>query len=167
LEQTYELVEQTIERLQLIYRPINPTLVESTLGSMFAEREDCWRASLAEQDKELEIDRPTRDQIGLFDPSYLGRGLDALVAWRAAASPAGTRVRFGWRCRPDEFRIRWTERESSPRAHVDVILSTRVQDQTDSLALPMLARIISAHAGRLVSTAEPDLSLNVSWPRKR
>jgi hypothetical protein len=174
LEQTYELIERTLERLQLIYGEMNLTLIESNLGSMIAEREASWRRSFAERGKTLVIDHPSSDGPGQFDPTYLGLGLDALVVWRAEASPVRTRARLGWRCQDDQFLIQWHEEKSTPRddrhASEPPGLTNppeRPQRQVDMLTLPLLSRIIRAHDGRLRTAPKSNPPLHINWPRTR
>jgi len=174
LEQTYQLIECTIERLQLIYGPMNLTLVESKLGTMIAEHEASWRSCFAAHGKDLVIDSPSRERPGRFDPMYLGQGLDALVAWRAETSPVDTRVTLGWQCRDAHFRLDWHEEGPGFRAECDTADAPSrmgphalLQRRVDSLTLPLLARIISAHDGKL--RTEPDASrrLRMTWPQVR
>jgi hypothetical protein len=172
LEQTCERIERTIDRLQLIYRPMRLTLVESELGSMIAEHEGAWRASFAVRGKELVLDPPASERPGQFDPTYLGQGLDALVSWRAEATPVRTRATLSWQCRDDRFRIEWSEGEAGPRDGVAAAESSRPDDprtplrrRVDSLSLPLLARIIRAHGGTLFHPPGSNRWLRMNWPR--
>jgi hypothetical protein len=170
LEQTYDQIERLIDRLQTIYRPMSLTLVKSCLGPMIAEREVSWRLCFAERGKSLEIDRPRDDHVGQFDPSLLGQGLDTLVSWRAEVAPEGTKARFAWCVRDGRFEVEWTELpqpsfpadESRPESENAPIEGLR--RPVDSLALPLLARIIGAHAGSMRPNIGPPLSLNLNWP---
>lgn len=172
LEQTYELIERTIEQLQLIYRPITLTQVESKLGTMIAEREASWRSYFAAHGKVLIIDYPSRECPGRFDPMFLGQGLDALVIWRAEASPVNTRVRLGWECRDAQFVLDWNEEEPGFRAECATDdAPARIdphalrQRQVDSLALPLLARIIRAHDGEICAAPASSRWLRIIWPK--
>lgn len=174
LERTYELIERTIEQLQLIYQPMNLTLVESKLGTMIAEHETSWRSRIAAHGKDLVIDYPSSERLGQFDPMYLGQGLDTLVTWRAEASPVNTRVRLGWQCRDAHFLLDWIEEEPGFRAEYDKTGSpvrtgprAPLRRQTDSLTLPLLARIIHAHDGKLCTAPDSNPLLRIIWPEVR
>lgn len=174
LEQTYALIERTIERLQLIYGPMNLTLVESKLGTMIAEHEASWRSCFAAHGKELVVDHPASERPGWFDPMHLGQGLDALVTWRAEASSVNTRVRLGWQCRDAQFLLDWNEEEPGFRAERgaadspdDMNAQTLLQRQVDSLTLPLLARIIRAHDGKLRTAPDSNRRLRIIWPQVR
>jgi len=172
LEQTYELIERTLDRLQLIYRPLNLTMVESKLGSMIAEHEASWKACFAAHGKELVVNRPLSERLGRFDPMYLGQGLDAFVAWRAEATPVKSRVKLGWCARADRLGIHWNEESSDLLDARDASNAPEVEDpqtffqrQADSLALPLLVRIVRAHDGRMFHAHDSNRSLRIEWPR--
>jgi hypothetical protein len=170
LERTYQEIERLFDRLQVIYRPLSVTMVRSPLGQLVAERLPSWRSLFAPNGRTLEVDPPRQEVSGDFDPMHLGLGLDAFVAWRADNSSAMGNPRLSWRIDADFFEIAWREGSShSPCNYPE--RETRLTDETsppcgvDCLALPLLARIVSAHGGYQETTLDPAFGLKLRWPR--
>jgi hypothetical protein len=174
LEQTYLQIERLFDRLQAIYRPMTLTMVRSPLGPFMADHEPTWRTWFAERGRTLRVDRPGQDLPGDFDPIHLGMGLDAVLAWRADVREAGRQPRLSWRTGEGFCEVAWDETEtptSSGAAEAAAGCEGKPPGSAgeDPLALPLLARIITAHAGRTESTREPGrgFRLNLSWPQFR
>jgi hypothetical protein len=170
LERTYQDIERLIDHLQTIYRPMNVSMVRSPLGPLIADLTPRWQSWLQAQGRMLELDPPGQDLPGDFDPMQMGSGLDALVAWRAETGDPRWQPRLSWRMTDGFFEVRWDDAwvkslatplngRAGPSPCSDA--SRRV----DCLVLPLLARIVAAHGGRLDSTREPSLRLRLRWPR--
>jgi hypothetical protein len=171
LEQTYQQIERLFDRLQVIYRPISVTMVRCPLGQLVAERLPSWRSKFTRIGRTLEVDPPRQDVSGDFDPMHLGLGLDAFIDWRAEKNSGAGNPRLSWRIDADFFEIAWSEghapgpggcpkREARPTAD-----ETSRCGAVDCLALPLLARIVSAHGGSQETTPEPHFGLKLRWPR--
>jgi hypothetical protein len=170
LEQTFQEIERLFDRLQVIYRPLSVTMVRSPLGQLVAERLPSWRSLFTPNGRTLEVDPPWQEVSGDFDPMHLGLGLDAFVAWRAEKNSAKGNPRLSWRMDAGFFEISWREghfqgpgisRERETRMTEEMIPPSGV----DCLALPLLARIVSAHGGHQESTLDPAFGLKLRWPQ--
>jgi hypothetical protein len=170
LERTYKEVERLFDRLHFIYRPLSVTMVRSPLGQLVAERLPSWSSLFTGNGRSLEVDPPRQEVAGDFDPMHLGLGLDAFIAWRADKSAAKGNPRLSWRIDAGFFEIAWRESHSQSQVNssdTDVRRSdeTSPTARVDCLALPLLARIVSAHGGYQETTSEPAFGLKLRWPR--
>lgn len=137
----YREIEQFVERLQAICRPMRLTRVAVPLGQVLAERQSAWAEWLGARGRVLDS-LPPRDEVpALLDPGLLAYALDGLVAWRAEVGRPGSPVQVAWRQVAGEVRLTWEEPapdDPEPRT-----------DRAPSLALPLMARVAAAHGGRL------------------
>jgi signal transduction histidine kinase len=140
-------LEQCVERLQAIGRPLRLTRVAVPLGAVLDEHRAAWVEALAARGRPLYWSPPRDEAPTLLDPAVLGDGLDDLVAWRAKAGPEGAPVRLAWHGAGGEVRLTWEEPEGED--------SEPPAERGPRLALALLARIASAHGGR-VELAEGD-----------
>jgi hypothetical protein len=172
IERAYRETERLFDRLQEVYRPMHTTLVRSSLAQLFDGRLAAWRESFAERGLTFQADRPTVDAVGDYDPMHLGSGLDAFIAWRLQDVSSCGSARLTWRVRQGCFEIEWTEAGAAPLGPVDA-RSSRASagfggcGSGDSLALPLLARIASAHGGRLLFSTDPFWHLIIRWPQSQ
>jgi hypothetical protein len=169
-ERTYQEVERLFDRLQVIYRPLALTLVRSPLGQLVNEHSASWSSWFDGKRGTLLVEPPRADPPGDFDPMYLGLGLDAFVAWRADTAFAGSQARMTWRFRDDFFELEWEEGRRAESAFAQeretgVDQGTRGKQGVDCLALPLLARIVSAHGGTLKADHDPAFVMRLRWPR--
>jgi len=172
LERAYRETERLFDRLQEIYRPMCATVVRSSLGQLLAERLPVWRFWFTERGLTLEADPPAEESLGDYDPMHLGSGLDAFIAWRLEEGISCGNVRLAWRVNQGFFEIEWNEVDRQVPAAVEsrgIPRSDRSGEfrSGDSLALPLLARIASAHGGRVIFRWDPAFHLTVRWPRFR
>jgi hypothetical protein len=170
LGRTCDEIEKLFDRLQRIYQSTSLTVVRSPLGQLFAERLPVWRSHYAARGLTILVDSPERDSPGDFDPTHLGLGLDAFVAWRAESSDS-REPRLGWRVTGGEFEISW--QESPVKAHNGQGRSQcsspgpSPTDCTGSMALLLLARVAADHNGELETSSDPSLEVTVRWPQFR
>jgi len=170
LERTYQETERLFDRLQEIYRPMCTTMVRSSLGQLLAERLPVWRDWFTERGLTLEAVPPAEEGLGDYDPMHLGSGLDAFIAWRLEDGFSWGNVRLAWRVNQGFFEIEWNEVERQVPAGVESRGNPR-SDRSgesrsgDSLALPLLVRIASAHGGRVIFRWDPAFHLTVLWPQ--
>jgi hypothetical protein len=170
LERSYQQLELLFDRLQVIYRPLTLTPVRSPLGRFFDERLPCWRSCFSVRGRTLDLARPAEDLPGDFDPMYLGLGLDAFVAWRAEAGQPNGKPILSWRIVDGSFEFRWEEWRpaNGPRAHErskGQSQSSGSDEQIDSLAHPLLKRIVAAHGGSVETKCDPAFVTTIRWPR--
>ncbi len=170
LEQTYQETERLFDRLQEIYRPMRATMVRSSLGQLLAERLPVWRSWFTEQGLTLEADPPAEEGLGDYDPMHLGSGLDALIAWRLEDGLACRSGRLAWRVNQGFFEVEWSEVDRQVPAGAESRGQLRSERSgefrsADSLALPLLARIASAHGGRVLFRLDPTFQLTVLGPQ--
>ena len=172
LEQTYLQIERLFDHLQAIYRPMTLTMVRSPLGPFLADHEPKWRTWFEASGRTLRVDRPSQDLPGDFDPIHLGMGLDAVLSWRAEVREASRHPRLSWRTGEGFCEVAWDETEAPTACGPGS--GAAGQDgkdhgwaRVDPLALPLLARIVTAHAGHTEMTREPGrgFCLKLRWPR--
>jgi signal transduction histidine kinase len=172
LEESCLELERVFDHLQSIYRPMKLTLVRAPLGQFMAEEEPRWRTRLQGCGRTLRVDPPGQDPPGDFDPIHLGMGLDAVVAWRARVREASRHPRLSWRTCAGCSEVCWEEAGTSSR-RVDSDGASGPDREhpeparVESLALPLLARIVTAHGGHTESEREPGrgFCLRLRWPQ--
>ena len=170
LARIYGEVEQSFDRLQLLYRPMPVNMVRSSFGLLVSERLPQWRSCFTGDGRTLDIDRPNYDDSGDFDPTYLELSLDAFISWRADAGHPKRRSRLSWRVADGSFQVSWDEirpatHMSDEEQAVCVSQGSRPAGRVHCLALPLLARVAVAHGGHLETTREPSFGVKICWPR--
>jgi hypothetical protein len=161
LESKYLELEQFVEHLQTICRPMRLSPIRFSLGAVLEERREVWSQWLDVRKRTLEIIAPESAVIGCFDPSRLTHALDALVAWRAEVGQAGTPVRVEWGSENDQLLLNWDEPGELSLESVSFS-----SDRPISLALPMMARVAAAHGGSLMIVLQNHLRFSLRWPRE-
>jgi hypothetical protein len=170
LERTYQELERLFDRLQVIYRPLSLTLVRSPFGQLVSERLHTWGSCIHVRGRALDVDPPGDDGPTDFDPMYLGLALDAFVAWRGEAGNANFQTRLSWKVEDDSLEVNWKETPPAGaclagETHRAGRHGSRPLGQIDSLALPLLARIVSAHKGFLETGSDPEFTMRLQFPR--
>lgn len=170
LERTYQELERLFDRLQVIYRPLSLTLVRSPFGQLVSERRPSWASCFDARGRTFDIAPPGDDGPIDFDPMYLGLALDAFIAWRGDAGHANFETRLSWKIEDGSLEVTWTEAPSArvclaAESHRGGVNGSRPLGQIDSLALPLLARIVSAHRGLLETSSEPEFTMRLQFPR--
>jgi len=168
IDQTYREVEQFQARLQTIYQAMPLTLIDGRFGALVGERGATWIDWFRQNGNELILEAPEEESEGRFDPMFLGTALDGFVAWRAASLPRGGRAVLRWIADGDGFAITWSERAGETPADPSPVplpsppgsLSTT----TASLSLPLLARVVAEHGGKLSWSREPRVKARIRWP---
>jgi hypothetical protein len=170
LERTYQGLERLLDRLQVIYRPLSLTLVRAPLGQLINERWSTWSSWFNVRGRTLQVESRGDDLPGDFDPMYLGLGLDAFVGWRAEAAPAGSTASMAWSAADGLLELSWQEGQptkcaSAKNGQPNGPKVARPDRAVDSLALPLLARIVAAHGGSLEVSGSASLEARLRWPR--
>jgi len=172
IDQTYAAIEQFQTRIQTIYQAMPLTPIVGRFGALVGERGPTWTDWFRQNGNELILAAPERESEGRFDPMFLGTALDGFVAWRAAALPRGGRATLRWTADSDGFAITWSERAAEPPADAASPTTTAatgtgsgpLSATTASLSLPLLARVVAEHGGRLSWTREPRVEARFRWP---
>jgi len=168
IDQTYAAIEQFQTRLQTIYQAMPLTPIAGRFGCLVGERGPTWIDWFHQNGNELVLEAPERESEGRFDPMFLGTALDNFVAWRAAALPRGGRATLRWTADQDGFAIAWNERAAEAPAvtppPAPVAAPGPLSATTASLSLPLLARVVAEHGGRLSWTREPSVVARICWP---
>jgi hypothetical protein len=172
LEAIYHQIEGLFDRLQTIYRPMPVTIVRSPLGDLIGHHVPKWRSWYESRGRTLEVDLPESEVLGEFDPAQLGLGLDAVACWRGESDAAGGLTRIGWGARDGSIEIHWEELGSRDRCEPPELAGADMRREggassrrVDALALPLLARIVAAHGGRLRCDRRPGFCMSLRWPQ--
>lgn len=159
LDEQYKAVESIFDRLQAICRPLVLTPIRASLSLILNERKPFWTETMAARSRILTLVPPHSSDVGDFDPNWLADALNSFVHWRAAVGEFGQPAQLGWSIYEDQFLIEWDE--PSARGFVSVGPEA---SRSDPLALPLLARVVTAHGGQMTLNTHDGLHLRVSWP---
>ncbi len=161
--------EELLDQLQAIYRQISLTLVRGAFRCWVQDRQRLWSDWFASGCGTLELVPPEQESAGEFDPMCLTMGFDALARWRASAVSAGQSARISWRTGDDQFEVSW--HESGGTAHAPIRPPAQTSPGSPSLwaahqplALPLLARVMTAHRGTMEWSWEPEFHALLRWP---
>jgi hypothetical protein len=174
LETIYHQIVHLFDHLQTIYRPMAITMVRSTLDELIYYHLPRWRSSFVSRGLVIQVDPPQSQVPADFDPGQLGVALDAMATWRAEACCPGTLTRIAWTAREGSIELRWEEvvachpaeslhRAGRPGPREENLAGRHL----DLLELPMLARIVAEHGGRLHVKRGTPLQFLLSWPQFR
>jgi hypothetical protein len=174
LETMYHQIVHLFDHLQTIYRPMALTMVRSTVDELIHQLVPKWRSWFESRDLALQLGPPDSAIPADFDPAQLGIGLDAMAAWRAEACTPGTMTRIAWTARGGSIELCWEEvvAPDPPDSFEDIgapdpPVERSARRRVDLLELPLLARIIAEHGGRLHRTRRKPLRLLLRWPQFR
>ena len=172
LARIYGEIEQSFDRLQLIYRQLPVNMVRSPFGQLIIEHLPKWRSCFAGKGRTLDVDRPNYDDSGDFDPTYLELSLDALIVWRAEAGNPKGRSLLSWRIADGSFEVSWDEIRPRRTPRTKTAPLAFLGDRSQLFAcIPWLshccARVAAAHGGNLETTHEPSFGVKIRWPRFR
>jgi hypothetical protein len=162
LDLSYRGLERLVDRIQTICRPVELAPIHSDLGHWLDERRAFWSSRFGERRGRIEWAPPTTPAVGWFDPMRLIQALDALVCWRAGEGGRDDPARLAWRAGASQFHVEWSE----PQRRVDEPLEGR-EGRAVSMTLPLLARIIAAHAGSMEVSTRGGLVIRLTWPLGR
>jgi hypothetical protein len=162
LDRSYRGLEQLIDRLQTICRPLELVPVMGDLGHWLEERRAYWTSRLGKAGRGLDWAPPVSPAVGWFDPTRLIHGLDALVAWRADEGRATLPARLSWWSDPAGLHVEWSEPGARPSEPIE-----GGDGHPNSMVLPLLAHILSAHGGSVAIEDRGGLVVRLAWPAER
>jgi signal transduction histidine kinase len=172
LEAIYQQMEQLFDHLQTIYRPMTIETVRAALDELIRQQVPRWRSWFEARGLSFRQDPRAKAISGDFDPAQLVAGLDALASWRAAVGTPGVVACIGWGACDGWIEFRWSEAPSrEPTGPFERDAARRgpagCSPPVDVLALPLLARIVAAHGGRLDREPGPGFRIVLRWPQYR
>lgn len=156
LEANSQAIETFVERLQWLIKPIAPAFIKLPLSALIDEHRVAWSEALLARGRELIRAMPPKDAVVAFDPFHLGRALDAFVRWRAETGPAGKPARIGWGVDGNQTYLEWSEGKAAE--------DHPAWPGVETLALPLVARVIVAHGGSISVNASDGLCVGLRWP---
>ena len=159
LDQSYRGLEQLIDRLQTICRPIELSPITGDIGPWLEESRPSWTSRLAAIGRRLDWSPPPAPAIGRFDPRRLIQALDALVAWRAGEGGSDEPARLAWSGDAERLHIEWSEDGPAPAEPLEGRDCRPI-----TMALPLLAHVMTAHGGSLAVSRRGGLVVRLSWP---
>ncbi len=175
LEATYQQVEGLFDALQAIYRPIPIARVRLDLEDLMAEHLPRWRSWFESRGLAIRLDAPDEPVLGDVDPVQFGAGFDALARWRAESGSPGSLARLGWSACDGTIEVCWEESAAVSPESVEPGNPGPDGDRwpagrpVDALALPLLARVVAEHGGRLQVDRAPGpgvrVRVRVRWPQ--
>ena len=169
IERNYRGIEQLLDELQSMYRPMPLTVVRAPFRSLVRDRESSWREWFTKVGATLEINPPVEESVGSLDPMCLRMGCDALVGWRAFTLRPGHVGRLSWHTADGWLHACWQEAPAMARAPekpLDSLANDRSTQPAGQwmLALPLLARVVKAHGGAVHWTRFPAFEVRFGWP---
>ena len=163
VEHSYGGIEKLLDRLQLIYRPMTLTLVRAPFGSLVQDHELHWREYFRACGQPLEIAPPDQESSCAFDPMLLSGSFDAFLRWRASMVHPGQRACLSWHTTDTQLEVSWSETAIKATAtRTQRHAHTSISDL--SLALPLLARVITAHHGTIQLSPSAEFKVLFTCP---
>jgi hypothetical protein len=154
IERIYSEVEAFLERFQTVCRPMRLAPMSVDLGMLLDERRPVWDVWMADRGRSIVWDAPATPAMGVFDHARLSQGLDALALWSSQGGSAETPVHVAWGSDTGQLRLGWG----------DPTMRAAEEGVVPCLALPLLARVVSAHGGVLELSLRCGLDLQLVWP---
>jgi hypothetical protein len=172
IEPLYKEVERFYDRLQAICRPLPHEPVTLPLALLFQSREEDWSHRLGVRGRRLMLTPSVGPAVGEFDPARLQVAFDDLVAWRAEVGPLATALRIVWKAEDGWFRVIFDEIPDLASEGQGITTGRDGLDRSVDrfprtlavLTMPMLARAMTVHGGRLVEPSRDPWRLELCWP---
>ena len=157
LEPLYLKLEQQIERVQDLCRPLRATPLRIDLGLLMNDRLPRWGSKWEQHGRRLIVRKPETQALASFDVELLGRWLDALVDWRAGEAHPSTTATLLWQADNQQAQLTWEETTQTED-------SRKETSNRGIWVLPMIQRVAEVHAGTLRFQLEPAFRLELAWP---
>jgi hypothetical protein len=157
LDAHYRSAERIVEMFQAVCRPMPLQPIRIGLDLVIADFCNRWAPRFAERSIDwtvgpVEVAEPSR-----LDPTRLAQGLDAMASWRLDEAAPGTRIRFDGMSQRGWSRIEWAEEDGDGGCDCRGV-------QDGGLSLAVLARVASAHGGRLTTGDRGGWRMAIDWP---
>jgi hypothetical protein len=156
IDRQYHELEASVEQVQFLCRTVSLSRVTIGIDLLIDDRIKGWARVMAARGKSIEVVPPATRALASFDVDGIGRALDSIVEWRAAARTASNLARLAWRVDDGWARLSWEEPNLPP--------GEPAPEEPPSWTLPMLARIIQAHGGNYRITTNPEWKIELAWP---
>lgn len=161
VETDYKALEDQVERLQAMCRPIAMAPVVIDFALLIDDRVSAWRETVEAHGREFVVDPPADRTEVRFDVDRVGSSLDVIVRWRSACLPSDDvdpgSVRVGWGREGSDFVFRWAEStcgEESPF------------DPEHVWSLPILTRVVAEHGGSVEVREQAGWTMTARWPAR-
>lgn len=155
----YRELEQRVEQVQALCRPMTLSRVTLGLDLLIDDRRDAWTRTMSAAGLDLEIIPPAERAVASFDVERLGWVLDLLVGWRAGVAPTGDRTKLRWWVEAGHAHLVWEE-----PAEVEAGVFGRSKPPSLAWSLPLLARVVQAHGGESRIQSDRGWRLDIAWP---
>ena len=159
LDLHYQTVERFVERVQGLFQPASFEPYEGDLGAWLNERRLNWESWFGARDRRFSWCPPAQVARGWFDPTRLLQALDALMNWRAGVDGHDEAGRLAWSSDDTHLQLDWIETHAHPSGQVEARDARAI-----SMALPLLAQVMSAHGGTLAVANTGGFAIGLRWP---
>ena len=160
IDRHYQELETQVERVQFLCRPLVLSRVTLGLDLLMEDRREAWTRTMADQGRGLGFEPPGDRAIASFDVDWLGKAIEALVAWRAVVTSGSIHASLRWWVHDGSAHLAWEEAPGPTRT----LLSSPGRPESLEWALPTIARIAEAHGGSYQVQDAGGWRLEVSWP---
>lgn len=164
VERRYRGVEQFIDRLQSICRPMPVCVVRLPLSLLFEDRKGPWSEHLEAVGRRLLLEPPAEPAVGCFDPIRLGQALDDLVAWRVRVGNPDSGLRVRWTSNALGFQLQFDEPASDQPGTRGAFNPESRAESFDTLTVALLTRVMTLHGGRLEIPSTEGWRIELRWP---
>jgi hypothetical protein len=159
IERHYQSLEQRVDQIQTLCRPVVLSRVTLSLDLLIDDRRKGWIDLMARSGKTLGFERPAEPSVISFDVDRIGQAIDSLVALRAGDLNSGSSATIRWWKDASLVHFRWEE-SVMPGASTKTSGTTEEETWT----LPLLVRIVMAHGGEVRIENDSGYRLELSWP---
>ncbi len=164
VEAKYRAVEQFLDRVQSICRPMSLCAVRLPFSLLIEDRAKHWEGLLSAVQRRLILDPPVLPVVASFDPVRLGEAFEELVHWRVRVGPAGSVLRLRWAAVKDNLVVTWDELPARLQPCESFAASALPDVGSGLLTIPLLTRIVSLHGGTLEVFARRTWRIVLCWP---
>ncbi len=155
LDRHYGELEQKVDTVQRLCRPMTLSRVRIGLELLIDDRRSAWTEVWTARHGTLRFVGPPGPVVARLDVDRLGHALDAFVAWRAEQGGEALDVTLRWWSESGDVRLSWEE--SPGAADPDPAEDSR-------WSLPWLIRVIAEHGGETEVRDGEGWRLALRWP---
>lgn len=169
LNTQYQEMEQWLERLQMLCRPLSLDLYELPFDLVIEEHRKRWVESAERAGGTLAVAPAEISASVRIDLGKWAQVLDDLAEWRFRAAPRGTKFQLDWKLDGNVLAFRWSE-SSGRLLEPSVEGFTQDPEQgplsREGLVLPMIHRLAVLHGGSAELSVEDGWRLTLRLPGK-